>query len=362
MIHPLVERHAELLVDYCLDLQPGQAVLLQVDTTALTLARALTRQVLSAGAEPHLRLTYPEQLADYHELVADELLSTEPVIQLEEMRRMDAYVRVNAPENGYHLEGASPARLARVAKRLRSVAEERVTRTRWVATLHPTPALAQAAGMTTDDYERFVYGAMFLHDERPAARWQELGAEQQRLIERLTAASEVHIEGPGTDLRLSVGGRRWANSDGKRNMPSGEVFTGPIEESAEGTIRFGVPSSVAGTVVEDVVLRFSGGRVVEASAHRGQAVLDAQLNTDEGARYLGELGIGTNPHINRPTLQTLFDEKILGTVHLALGASYPETLGRNRSAIHWDLICDLRREGSVSLDGEPLLVDGRLHY
>lgn len=360
MIHPLIERHAALLVEYCLAVRPGENVLLQVETPALPLARALVRRVLAAGAEPHLRLTYPEQSADVLELASAGLLSSPPHAQLEEIRRMDAYARVSAPDNAHHLEGVDHSRLAAWSQRMREVTRHRVTQVRWVGTLFPTAGAAQAAGMTTDAYAEFVFGAMFLHDADPAARWRELGAQQQRWADRLARADEVRILGPGTDLRLSVKGRRWANSDGKRNMPSGEVFTGPIEESAEGVITFGIPSRVAGTLVEGVRLRFREGRVIEASATRGQGLLDAQLDTDAGARYLGELGVGTNPHITFPTLQTLFDEKILGTVHLALGSSYPETGGRNESSIHWDLICDLREEGSVLLDGEPFLTNGRL--
>jgi aminopeptidase len=175
----------------------------------------------------------------------------------------------------------------------------------------------------------------------------------------LTPARTIHIEGPGTDLTLDVGGRGWVNSDGKRNMPSGEVFTGPVEDSAEGVIRFTIPTSPRGVVVEDVTLEFREGRVVSASAERGDAYLQATLETDPGARILGELGIGTNFGIDRPIGAILFDEKIGGTVHLALGNSYPETGGTNESAVHWDMICDLRAGGRLSADGEVLLEDGR---
>ncbi len=360
MIHPILDRYAKLLVEYCLDLRPKDNVLLQVEVGALPMARALTRQALAAGAEPHLRLSYPEQTADLLELASDDLLASQPLVQLDEIKRMDAYARISAPTNSHHLQDAAPERLAALGKRLKEVTRHRVTRTRWVGTLYPTPAAAQAAGMSTDDYERFVYGAMFLHDPEPAARWRELGQAQQGWADRLAQADEVRIQGPGTDLRLRVKGRTWTNSDGKRNMPSGEVFTGPLEDSAEGVIHFAIPSSVAGTVVEGVTLRFEAGKVVEATARQGQKVLDQQLNTDGGSRFLGELGIGTNPHITVPTMQTLFDEKILGTIHLALGSSYPETGGRNESSIHWDLVCDLREEGTVTLDGEPFLVGGKL--
>ncbi len=360
MIHPVLERYADLLVGYCTSVGAGDQVMLQVDTAALPLARALTRAVLRAGGEPHLRLSYPELRLDQVELLSDERLASEPAVLLEEMRRMDVFVRVDAPENDCTMQGADHARAARHARRLQAVQRQRLEGTRWVGTLFPTAAAAQEAGMSLDAFERLVFGAMFLDDADPASRWRELGRRQQRWVERLARADEVHIEGPGTDLRLRVGGRTWANSDGKRNMPSGEVFTSPIEDSAEGVVTFDIPSTVRGARVEGVRLRFERGQVVEASATRGQDVLDAQLATDAGARFLGELGIGTNPHIRQPTMKTLFDEKILGTVHLALGRSYVETGGTNDSAIHWDLICDLRREGRVTVDGETFLEHGSL--
>jgi aminopeptidase len=199
---------------------------------------------------------------------------------------------------------------------------------------------------------------MFLDRDDPAAAWAELGAMQARLVERLSAASELRIEADGTDLRLSVAGRTWVNSDGRRNMPSGEVFTGPVEDSAEGRIRFTIPSSPRGVEVSGVELELRAGRVVAARADRGQEYLLATLDTDPGARLLGEIGIGTNAGIDRPVGAILFDEKIGGTVHLALGRSYPETGGRNESAVHWDLICDLRAGGRLTADGEVLQQDG----
>ena len=227
---------------------------------------------------------------------------------------------------------------------------------RWCGTLWPTPALAQEAGMSDDDYAAFVNRALFLDRPDPVAAWRELSDRQQRLVDRLNAASEIGIEAEGTDLTLRVDGRTWINSNGRRNMPSGEVFTGPLEDSATGTIRFTIPSSPRGVLVEDVTLTFENGEVVDARAARGQAYLDAALATDAGARFLGEIGIGTNVGIDRPTGSILLDEKMAGTVHLALGRSYPETGGRNSSALHWDLICDLRAGGRLTADGEPIPV------
>jgi len=359
VLDPLLERFADLLVGYCVEASTGEHVYLSLETPAAELARALVRAVLAAGAEPHLRLTYPEYTEDFISLAGEGVLAGPADVQLAEMRRMDAYIRVHASANSRGSSGLDPARLARVQQRARATNEERVNNTRWVGTLFPTPAAAQDAGMSTDAFERFAFDAMFLYDDDPPARWRELAAYQARIIERLAAAREVRILGDGTDLRLDVTGRTWMNSDGKRNMPSGEVFTGPHERSAEGVITFDVPCTVRGEDVQNVRLTFEDGAVVDARAERGQAVLDAELATDDGARHLGELGIGTNERIQRPSRSVLFDEKIGGTVHLALGRSYPETGGVNESAIHWDLVCDLRRGGSIQLDGEPFQEGGR---
>ncbi len=352
--------YAELLTGYCTRVEPGDRVMLSVDLAAVDLARPLARAVLAAGGEPFMRLHYPQATSDLLELASDELLASEAALQLREMEAMDAYINVSAQTNSRELVGADRRRLTLLDTRMAPVGSRRVEHTRWVTTLYPTPAAAQEAGMSTDAFERFVYDAMFLYDDDPAARWSELGEHQQTLVDRLASADVVRITGPGTDLMLRVKGRPWANSDGRRNMPSGEVFTSPLEDSADGVITFDVPSGVKGSVVEGVRLRFEAGRVVEATATRGQEVLDAQLATDRGARYLGEIGIGTNPHIRVPTLKTLYDEKILGTVHLALGRSYATTGGVNESAIHWDLVCDLRDDGLVTVDDEPFLEGGRL--
>jgi aminopeptidase len=214
--------------------------------------------------------------------------------------------------------------------------------------------------MADEQYAAFVAAALFLDRDDPIAAWRGLSERQAGLVERLGQAREVRIEAEGTDLRLRIDGRTWINSDGRRNMPSGEVFTGPLEDSANGTITFRVPSSPRGVEVTDVELRFSEGQVVAGRARRGDAHLQQALQTDTGARFLGELGIGTNEGIRRATGSILLDEKMAGTVHLALGRSYPETGGRNASALHWDLICDLREGGRLTADGEAIVENGML--
>ena len=359
MLHPLLERYAELLVGYCTAVEPGDVVAVNVGSEALPLARALTRAVLRAGGRPLLRISYPQFEADLVTLASDDYLAAEPTVELEEIRRTDVYIRVDAPSDLRALQGADKGRIARLAKHRESVQRHRVAHTRWVGTLYPTVAAAVSAGMGLDDFEAFVFGAMYLDEDDPVAHWRALRDLQATLIERLSRARTLRVVKDGTDITLSVAGRTWINSDGKRNMPSGEVFTGPIEDSAQGTIAFDLPSSVGGALVSGVRLRFEDGVVVEASAEQGEDLLRAQLEVDPGARRLGEVGIGTNAKIQRPIQHTLFDEKIGGTLHLALGRSYLESGGTNESSLHWDLITDLRRGGRIELDGEPFQVDGR---
>ena len=323
---------------------------------AAPLLRALHRAVIARGAwAPGLRIAIPGVAEDFYKLASDELLDAFPPQELAEMERIDAYLRIDAPENTRALADVDPAVLTRAARARSPIQEARMGK-RWCGTLWPTPALAQEAGMSDDDYAAFVERALFLDRPDPVAAWRELSDRQAKLVERLSEAREIRIEADGTDLRLRVDGRTWINSDGRRNMPSGEVFTGPLEDSANGTIRFTIPSSPRGVLVEDVTVTFENGKVVSATAARGQDYLDAALATDPGALFLGELGIGTNAGIDRATGSILLDEKMAGTVHLALGRSYPETGGRNVSALHWDLICDLRAGGRLTADGDPIRI------
>jgi aminopeptidase len=350
---------ARLLCGYCLDVQAGQQVLVRSTTLAAPLLLALQREIMDADAWPLLRTELPEQSEAWWEAARDTHLDSVAPSMVTEAREADASLRIQAPDNTRALAGVDPERTARAARAQAPVREAMLDR-RWCLTLWPTPALAQEAGMGDAAFADFVARALFLDRPDPVAAWGELHDRQQRLIERLAPARELRIEAPGTDLVLRVDGRTWVNSDGRRNMPSGEVFTGPLEDSAEGRIRYTIPSSPRGVEVSGIELVFRAGEVVEARAERGEDVLRSALETDPGARRLGEIGIGTNFGIDRPIGNILFDEKIGGTVHLAIGRSYPETGGVNESAVHWDMICDLRGGGRLTADGEPVVVDGRL--
>ena len=351
-------RFADLLAGYCLEVQPGQEVLVRSTTLAEPLLLELQRALLERDAWPLLRVELPGATAAFHRQALDRHLDEFPEVAYAEARKAHAQLAIQAPENTRALVGIDPERLARAA-RARKPLNELAMRKRWCTTLWPTHAGAQQAGMSLADFERFVERALFLDQPDPVRSWGELRAFQAQLIERLSGARELRIESAGTDVTLSVKGREWVNSDGKRNMPSGEVFTGPHEASASGIVRFGVPSSPAGVDVAGVELQFEDGLVVGASAERGEDYLQRALQTDDGARRLGELGIGTNFGIDRAIGAILFDEKIGGTVHLALGRSYPETGAKNESALHWDLICDLRSGGRWPADGEVVVQDGR---
>jgi aminopeptidase len=356
---PDPDAFAALLCDWSMGVGPGDRVGIRSTTLAADLAAALHRAVLARDAWPFVTLEPPGLAADLYRHAQDRHRTEPPPTHLAMAGALDAIVHIEAPANTNELAGIDPTLVAQVATARRPV-QEATLRLRWTGTILPTPALAQQAQMSTGEYAAFVNRALFLDRPDPAQAWRDLSATQEALVQRLSSATEIRIEAEGTDISLGVAARTWINSDGRHNMPSGEVFTGPHERSATGTIRFSVPTGPRGVTVTGVELTFTDGEVVSARADRGDEYLQAALATDPGARYLGELGIGTNAGIDRATGHILLDEKMAGTVHLALGRSYPETGGTNDSALHWDLICDLRDGGRLSADGEPVVENGAL--
>jgi aminopeptidase len=275
----------------------------------------------------------------------------------------DVYIRVMAEQNTKSLSDIQVERQMLRRKSVHPLLQAMMERAaagemRWVLTLFPTDGYAQDAEMATADFTEFVFNAGKLTTPDPVAAWQEQSVMQQRLIDWLADKSEVHIQGPDTDLYVGIKGRTWINCDGDKNFPDGEIFTGPIENATRGHVRFTFPRVTDGREIDDIWLKFEDGRVVDATAARGMDFLYESLDADEGARVLGEFAFGTNSDITRFTRNILFDEKIGGTVHMALGAGYPESGSINQSAIHWDLICDLRLAGSVEVDGIPFMRDG----
>lgn len=361
-----ISRWAKTLVGYCLDVKPGETVQINATTAAEPLVAAVYGEVLRAGGHPVPMIRIP-RLGEtlLREGNDDQLSWINPADRLL-TEQVDCFLHISSETNTHQFAGVDPARQAiahRAQRELFQLRQNRSKEARWCLTLYPTEAYAQDADMSLGDFTEFVYEACFLNSDDPAVRWKELGERQQFYVDWLRDKQHVHIIGPKTDLRLSIAGRTFRNSDGKRNFPSGEFFTGPVEDSAQGHIHYTIPSNVNGRGVQDIRLRFEAGRVVEATAAQGQVFLDQMLDLDEGARYLGEFAFGNNFGIQRPTRNILFDEKIGGTVHLALGNSYPETGGKNISGLHWDMICDLRPEaggGEVYVDDVLVLKDGKL--
>lgn len=364
MTDPRIEKWADVLTGYCVDVQPGQSVAIGGGIAAESLLRAVHAKVVERGGYPVL---VPDISGLSAELIGngnDDQLSY--LTPYERFRNLDAdcSITVMAETNTRNASSIDPARGAVFAKARAELRQASMQRggagdLKWSLTLFPTDAYAQDAEMSTDDYWEFIMEACKLNEDDPVAAWVAMRKFQARIVDWLTPRRELRLIAPDTDFRCAIGGRKWINSDGKRNFPSGEVFTGPVEDSAEGEVRFSFPVVTQGRQISDIRLKFEAGRVIDASAAKNEDFLIENLDSDEGARRLGEIAVGTNFGITKFTGQILLDEKIGGTAHMALGAGYPETGSTNRSAIHWDLICDLRQGGRIEVDGEPLLVDGR---
>jgi aminopeptidase len=363
MRDPRVDRLARVIVRYSLELEEGQTFLITSGANAEPLVQALYEEALEVGAHPMLDLMLEGTQEAFFRLAGDEQLDWVSPTQRWAFEHADARIRVLSDTNTRELSGVSPEKQTRRQRAMHPYMTKMMERSaagelRWNVTLFPTNAYASEASMSLRDYEDFIYRACLCDRDDPVAAWREAAQETNRLADWIQGREEVRIEGPGTDLTLNVAGRTFKPADGKYNMPDGEFFTGPVEDSAEGEITFHLPASYSGREVSGVRFRFEGGKVVDASAERGEDFLIQTLDTDPGARRLGELGIGTNFGIADGTGEILLDEKIGGTVHLAVGQSYPETGGVNESAVHWDMICDLRRGGSLTVDGEVMQRDG----
>ena len=351
-----IEAYARLIVERALDVQPGMQVLIRTTPLARPLLEEIVRLIGRRRAYPLVRLGFtlwPTELAWAEEAPVD-VLEQLPDVDVYASDNMDARVTIDAPENTLADASLPPEKVAAMAKRTlpfhrRTMAGE----IPWMSCQFPTPALAQAAGMSTSEFTDFLLGAVALD-------WDAEGRRMQRYLERFDAADEVRLVAPGTDLRLSLRGREGAVDAGLSNLPGGEFYFAPNERETEGVIEFGeFPAIYGGREVRGARLVFEGGSVVDAGAESGEDVLAAALDADEGARRVGELGIGCNPSITQYMKNTLFDEKIDGTVHIAIGRAYQDVGGTNESAIHWDLVKDMRAHARIELDGDVVQQDGR---
>jgi len=358
-----VERFAKVLVEYSARLKPGDRVLIEGTTAAEPLVQAVYQHALEVGANPHVLLEFPEQQEIFFRAAQGEQLDAAPVFMKYAYENFESRIRIHSQTNPRMLSSVDPAKLGRRQKAGSSLLETQMRRgasgeLKWVTTLFPTSGYAVEAGMGLLAYQDFVFRACHANEEDPVAYWKQVEAEQQKMIARVQGHNLVTLTGPNVDLSLSVKGRTFLNSCGTHNMPDGEIYTGPVEESVNGWVKFTYPAIYNGVAVEGIELTFNQGRVEKAKATKNEAYLLEMLQSDSGSRFLGEFAIGTNFEIDRFTGNILFDEKIGGTFHMALGAGYPETGSKNHSVIHWDMICDMRQDAEIAVDGETIYRNG----
>jgi aminopeptidase len=363
MTDPRVEKLADVLVNYSVAVQPGDKVLVEGDTPSGPLLKAVYIHVLQAGGHPLMVADLPETEELFFRYASDEQLQHVPEPLKLAIETYDVSIGIGGAANTKALSNVDPAKMVLRNQARAELMEIYMRRAasgelRWVGTLFPTNAHAQDAEMSLSEYEDFVYSACLPDMDDPVGYWRRFSAWQQKIVDWLEGKEQVHVVAPETDLRLNIAGRVFINCDGRLNMPDGEVFTGPVEDSIEGHVYFSYPAIYQGHEVAGIRLWFEGGKVVKASAEKNEDFLLQMLDTDEGSRYVGEFAIGTNKGITRFTRQILFDEKINGSFHMALGRSYPESGGKNESSIHWDMICDMRAGGEVWVDDGLLYKDG----
>ena len=355
---------AQIMVRYSTRVKKGDVCVIQSTANAELLVQAIYEEVLRAGGLPVVQLTTEEAAAAFYRLASDEQLDWVAPTAKWAADEADVRIAVMADTNTRALSNTDPKRQARAQQARKPLMDTAMRRSaageyRWSLTLFPTQAYAAEASMSLAEYEDFYYRACLATDEDPVTAWERQSDQVRHLADWIDGKEEVHIQGPGTDIKLGVAGRTWIPCVGEHNMPDGEFFTGPVEDTAEGEVSFSFPATYGGREVSGVRFRFEAGRVADASAERGEEFLFEMLDTDDGARRLGELGIGTNYGIATGTKEILLDEKIGGTVHMAIGMSYPESGGTNDSAVHWDMVCDLRQGGSITVDGTELQRDGK---
>jgi aminopeptidase len=358
----IYEKYADLLVHYSLDIRKGDKLLISSTPLAEPLIQEVYRAALLAGAHPETWISLAGMARVLYDEGNKEQLSYVSPMYFHAVEHYDAFLTIRAPYNVKELQGVDPER-----KKISSMAEAPMRKIyrdraasgglRWTLCEFPTDSQAQECGFSRREYEAFVFSACLLGDDDPAASWRMVRTLQQRVVDLLNTASRVRYSGPDIDISFSTEGRRWVNSDGRHNMPSGEVYTSPVEDSVEGHIPFSYPRIYIGQEIEAVRLVDHKGKIVEWQAAKGRELLDRILEVP-GADHFGEAAIGTNNGIRSFTRNMLFDEKIGGTVHMALGSSYVEAGGENESAVHWDLLADMRNGGEIYADSRLVYRNG----
>jgi aminopeptidase len=363
MPDPRVTKLAKVLVQYSTEIKQGQQVIVRTHPVANELTLAVYEEIIKAGAHPFIMNDIPGSQEIFYKFASDEQLDYVSPITKMVVDTFDVYIHLWAEDNTRNLSGTDPVRMARSRKAQSVVSQQLLKRAaegkmRWSLTVYPNNAMAQEADMSLRGYEDFVYGAGMLDEEDPVAFWRAEAEKQRKLIRWLKGRDKAIIKGSNVDISLSIKDRTFIECAGKENFPDGEIFTGPVEDSVNGWIRFKYPAIFSGQEVTDIELWFENGKVVKEKAGKNQELLTSALNTDAGSRYLGEWGIGTNYGIQRFTKNMLFDEKIGGTIHFAVGSGYPESGSRNESGLHWDMLCDMS-DAEITLDGDLFYKNGK---
>lgn len=355
---------AKLLVNYSTKIKPGDFVFVSCDEVASPWMVEVVKEAIKAGAHVETMLSSQEVSEAKLKYSTEKQLLEENFISKQVLSKADVWIsawgnrntKVNSNIDSIKLQISSKG-----AASWRKIYSERMGNgeLRWCGTQYPTYADAQEASMSLSDYEDFVYGAGLLDADNPAAEWEKISAQQERWVKYLDTKKQLHIISRGTDIKVDINKRKWINCDGRVNFPDGEIFTSPVEDSIDGYITFSFPGIYAGKEIEGIKLEVEKGKVVKATAKKGEDLLLALLATDQGASFFGEVAIGTNYNIKKFTRNMLFDEKIGGTVHMAIGDSMPEAGGKNRSTIHWDMLCDMNNGGKIYADGELFYENGK---
>lgn len=347
MVDPRIKKHAKILVDYSTCAKKGDVVQIVGSELAKPLILETYRQVFrKKPREIKVHVGFDETGEIFYKEASTTQLRQFPQLSMNEMKHTDVWIGISAPQNTRDLTNIDPKKLTIRSQTVQPISDWRVEHTRWVITAYPTPALAQEADMSLFEFEDFLWGSIV------GVEWGKLAKQQKKLVKLLNQGKKIRICAQDTNLTLSIAGRTTVSGNGRENMPDGEVFTSVVEDSVEGEISYSYPAIYGGREIDGIRLWFKKGKVVKATASKGQELLVKILDTDRGARHVGELGIGNNYQIKRFVKNILFDEKIGGTVHLALGKGFKETKSKNESAIHWDMILDLRDKGELYLDGK----------
>lgn len=360
------DKYAQVLVDYSTDVQKGDTVQIRATSAeAKELVKAVYKRVLQKGGHPIVRTSIVDLTDTFIKYATDEQLDYVDPITKMEYETIDKFISIGAPLNTKSMARADLNKLSRRGKATKQLSEILMSRSAkgeasWVIGDFPTNALAQEAKMSLDEYTEFLINSCYLNCEDPVAKLKELDIKQTKWAEYLNNVKQIRITGEKTDITFNVEGRRWISCSGKNNYPDGEVFTSPVEDGINGEIYFDFPQNYRGNEAHGVHLWIENGLIVKAEAEKGEEFLLAMLDMDEGSKGIGEIAIGTNDEIQEVTGNILFDEKIGGSIHMAVGASYPETGGKNVSGLHWDLIKNMKNGGKIYADGILIYENGKM--